>query len=139
MSEVKDNVSQQIITAMKAKDKPRLNALRFLKKLLIENETSKSPQSEQDVVISHAKKVKDSIALYPDGSVQRSEIAEEYKILEEFLPKQLTEAEVASMIDKIIAANPDANMGLVMKELSPQIKGQFDGKLASSLVQSKIK
>lgn len=138
MSNLKDTVSEQIKTAMKAKDKPRLNALRYLKKLFIENDTSKAPKNELDIVIAHAKKIKDSASLYPDGSDQKNEILTEYGILEEFLPKQLTEEEVAVMIDEIISSNEGANMGVVMKELSPKIKGQFDGKKASDLVKSKL-
>ena len=85
MGQLKDTVSKQIIDAMKAKDKIRLNALRFLripatltlrrKKAFIENDTStKGAQDEQDIVISHAKKIKESITMYPEGSLQRADI-----------------------------------------------------------------
>lgn len=123
---------------MKAKAKTRLNVLRFIKKLLIENETAKKPIAEDHIVISYAKKTRDSIAMYPEGSDQIVEIEAELKVLEEFLPKQLTEEEVIKMISDIKSELDSPNMGAVMKVLSPKIKGQFDGKKASQLVQSAL-
>ena len=123
---------------MKAKAKTRLNVLRFTKKLLIENETAKKPIAEDDVVISYAKKTRDSIAMYPESSDQIVEIEAELKVLEEFLPKQLTEEEVIKMISDIKSELDSPNMGAVMKVLSPKIKGQFEGKKASQLVQSAL-
>lgn len=139
MEDLKTEVSEQIKSAMKAKDKIRLNALRYLKKLFIENDTCGNPKPEMDIVISHAKKIKDSMALYPEGSPQRDEIAAEHAILEEFLPKQLSEQEVKDMIQKIVSGLEAPNMGAVMKDLSPQIKGRFDGKQATQLVQAALK
>lgn len=139
MAELKDLISEQIKAAMKAKDKTRLNVLRYLKKLFIENDVSNKPIDEIDIVISHAKKTKDSISMYPDGSEQQKEIMAEVKILEEFLPKQLSEEEVEGIILTIKNGIENPNMGAIMKELSPQIKGRFDGKLASQLVQQALK
>ena len=138
MSTQKEIISSEIIAAMKAKDKTRLNVLRYLKKLLIENETSKKPIDEQDVIIAHAKKIKDSIELYPENSPQREEIAAELVVMKEFLPQQLTKEEVQAIIDNIKSSLDNPNMGAVMKELSPQIKGKFDGKLASQMVKDSL-
>ncbi len=136
---LKDKVSEEIKAAMKAKDKTRLNVVRYLKKLFIENDTSKKPVAEEDIVISHAKKTKDSLSMYPEGSEQYNEILAEVKVLEDFLPKQMEEAEVVAIINEIKAKLDSPNMGGVMKELSPQIKGKFDGKRASQLVQEALK
>lgn len=138
MSDLKDQISKEIIVSMKAKDKTRLNVLRYLKKLFIENDTSKKPIPEMDILISHAKKTKDSLSMYPEGSPQQVEILGEIKVLEEFLPKQLTEEEVINIIENIKSSLDNPNMGSIMKELSPQIKGQFDGKRASDLVKSSL-
>jgi uncharacterized protein YqeY len=137
MSELKDRVSKEIIAGMKAKDKTKLNVLRYVKKLFIENETSKKPISEIDIIISHAKKTRDSLELYPDGQ-QKDEIQAELKILADYLPKQLTEAEVVQFIDDIKSSLDKPNMGLIMKELSGKIKGQFDGKKATELVKASL-
>ncbi|WP_417335725.1 GatB/YqeY domain-containing protein [Halobacteriovorax marinus] len=140
MSEsLKDNVSKQIIAAMKAKDKVRLNALRYLKKLFIENETSKKPVSEMDIVISYAKKMKDSMGMYPEGSEQRIELEKEVAVLSEFLPKQLTTEEVQTMIDELKASLENPNMGSLMGALSSKTKGRFDGKKLSQMVSASLK
>lgn len=138
MENLKDQISEEIKAAMKAKSKTRLNVLRYLKKLFIENDTSGKPRPEMDVVIAHAKKTKDSIAMYPEGSPQREEIEREVKILEEFLPQALTKEEVSKMIMEIKASQDSPNMGSIMKELQPKIKGRFDGKLASQMVKDAV-
>ena len=137
MSDLKDKVSKEIIVAMKAKDKVKLNVLRFLKKLFIENETSKKPIAELDIVISHAKKLRDSLDMYPEGP-QRDEVVAELDVIAEYLPKQLTEEEVINMINDIKAGLDNPNMGAIMKELSSKIKGKFDGKKATELVKANI-
>ena len=139
MGDLKDTVSDQIKDAMRAKDKVRLNVLRYLKKLFIENDTSNKPIAELDIVISHEKKTRDSISMYPDASEQQDNIKLELKIIEEFMPKALAKNEVQALIDKIKGSLENPNMGAIMKELSPKIKGQFDGKLASQMVQASLK
>ncbi len=139
MESLKDIVSKEIMSAMKAKDKIRLNALRYVKKLFIENDTSNNPQPELDIVISYAKKVKDSITQYPVGSQQAIDLEAEYKVLEEFMPKAMSKDEVVALIQSIKAGIEAPNMGAIMKELTPQIKGRFDGKEASQLVQAALK
>ncbi|PIK13643.1 GatB/YqeY domain-containing protein [Halobacteriovorax sp. JY17] len=140
MSEsLKDNVSKQIIAAMKAKDKIRLQALRYLKKLFIENETAKKKVDEMEIVISYAKKMKDSMEMYPEGSEQRADLEAEVKVLSEFLPQQLTKEEVQSLIDEAKAAQDNPNMGSLMGALSAKTKGKFDGKELSQMVQAALK
>ncbi len=138
MAELQDQISEQIKDAMRAKDKIRLNVLRFLKKLFIENNVSGKPIPEIDIVISYAKKIKDSLALYPEGTPQRTDILAEIVILEEFLPKQLSESQVQAFIDEIKSKLDAPNMGAIMKVLQPKIKGQFDGKKASDMVKASV-
>jgi uncharacterized protein YqeY len=128
-------IENDIKESMKAKDKVRLNALRFFKSRLIENKTSTKPQDEFDVLVSHYKKLKDSLASFPEGNEIRMSTEQELKVLEAYLPKPLTEPEVRTIIQNICQATPGVQMGIVMKELTPQIKGRFDGKRASDLVK----
>ncbi len=134
-----DQINADIKDAMKAKDKDKLQALRYVKSMLTENATSKKPIEEMEVVIKHHKKLKDAVDMYPDGHAMKEQALIEIKIIEEYLPKQLTEDEVANLIDQIISTLDSPNMGGVMQKLSPQIKGKFDGKKASQLVMSKLK
>ncbi len=136
MGELKDRVSKEIIAAMKAKDKKRLDVLRYLKKLYIENDTAKKQQPEIDITIAHAKKIKDSLSMFPEGSTQIDGIKEEIRILSEYLPAQIDEETVIGMIKEIISTHDNPNMGVVMKQLSPKIKGVFEGRRATDLVKS---
>lgn len=130
-----EQLSNLIKEAMKQKQKERLEALRFLKSVLMENKTSKNPKPEIDAVVAHYKKLKESMIHYPEGSDQLKSIAYEMSVVEEFMPKALNETEVIALIQDIKSKLETPNMGAIMKELSPQIKGRFDGKRASELAK----
>lgn len=131
-----EQVSSDIKDAMKAKDKPKLDALRMLKSRLIENKTAKKPKAELDVVIQYCKQLKDSLTEFPEGSEQAEKVNLELSHLQGYLPKQLSKEEVTDMVKNIISTTENANFGMVMKALTPQIKGKFDGKEASGLVKA---
>lgn len=133
-----EQITADIKKAMLAKDKERLDALRYLKAMFIENKTSKAPQPEMDVLIKHVKKLRDSLENFPPENELRQKTEREIIVLTEYMPKQLTEAEVKTFISDIIASTPGVNAGLVMKELSPKIKGQFDSKIANELVKAAL-
>src|SRR5690606_38411631 len=111
MGQLKDQISKEIITAMKAQDKIRLNVLRYLKKLFIENDTSNKPIDEMDIVISYAKKVKESLSMFPENGTQYNEVLAEVKILDEYLPKALSDDEVKALINDIKAKLDAPNLG----------------------------
>lgn len=134
-----DQLNEDIKSAIKSKDKVKLDALRYLKSMLMENATSKSPVPELDVVVKQQKKLQEAIDMYPEGHELRVKAAAELNIVSDYLPKPLTEAEVRGIISGIISKLEGANMGMVMKELTPQIKGRFDGKLASQIVNELLK
>ena len=133
-----DLITENIKKAMFAKDKERLDALRYFKSMLIENKTSKSPIVEMDVLIKHVKKLKDSLESFPPENEIRKKTEREIIILSEYMPAQLSEDIVKGYITEIIAKTPGVNAGLVMKELSPKIKGQFDSKIANELVKAAL-
>ena len=133
-----EKITEDIKKAMFAKDKERLDALRYYKSMLIENKTSKAPIAEMDVLIKHVKKLKDSLENFPPENEIRKKTEREIIVLSEYMPKQLDEETVKGYIKEIIAANPAHNAGLVMKDLSPKIKGQFDSKLANELVKAAL-
>lgn len=133
-----EQITEDIKKAMFAKDKDRLDALRYFKSMLIENKTSKAPIAEMDVLIKHVKKLRDSLENFPPENEIRKKTEREITTLSEYMPKQLDEATVKGFIKDIIAANPGHNAGLVMKDLSPKIKGQFDSKVANELVKAAL-
>ncbi|MBY0415623.1 MAG: GatB/YqeY domain-containing protein [Bdellovibrionales bacterium] len=133
-----EQITEDIKKAMFAKDKDRLDALRYFKAMLIENKTSKAPIAEMDVLIKHVKKLKDSLENFPEGNAIRAKTEVEISVLADYMPKQLDEATVKGFIQEIVSKNPGINAGLVMKELSPKIKGQFDSKIANELVKAAL-
>lgn len=133
-----ETLNADIKDAMIKKEKERLEALRYLKAMLIENKTSKTPIEEMDVLIKHVKKLKDSLVNFPEGNEVRQKTEREITFLSVYMPKELSEEEVIAIIDSIMSNTPGANQGVIMKELTPKIKGQFDGKRASELVKNKL-
>jgi uncharacterized protein YqeY len=132
-----ERVNNDIKEAMKAKQQFRLDALRMLKAEYIKNNTAAKPTDELSVTISHAKRLTDALEMYEKGTEAYQKIVDEYAVLKDYLPQEMSEAEVIKLIQDIKAAGAK-DMGAVMKELQPQIKGRFDGKKASDLVKANI-
>ncbi len=133
-----DAVNEDMKKAMKAKNKEKTQALRYLKSILMENKTAKKPIAELDVVVKHHKRLKDSLESFPEGHRMREQTLKEMEFISVYLPKPLTEGEVQELIEQIKAKLEKPNMGAVMKELQPQIKGKFDGKKAFEMVKDSL-
>ena len=132
-----DKVNGDIKAAMIGKMQDRLDALRMLKAEFIKNNTAAKPTDELSVTVSHAKRIQDSLEMYQPGTSAYEKIQKEYEVIKEYLPQALSEAEVVAMIASIKTAGAK-DMGAIMKELQPQIKGRFDGKKASDLVKAAV-
>jgi uncharacterized protein YqeY len=91
-----------------------------------------------EVLIKHLKKLRDSLENFPPENELRKKTEREIEALLVYMPKQLSETDVKAFIAEIIAKTPGVNAGLVMKELSPKIKGQFDSKVANELVKAAL-
>lgn len=144
--EIFEQVSKDIVAAMKAKDKVRLEALRNVKKFFIEAKTAPGANDTLDdttaikILAKLAKQGRDTAALYTEQS--RPELAEEEAaqaaIIEEYLPKALSaeelEAEVKAIIAEVGATSPK-DMGKVMGVASKKLAGKADGKAISTLVK----
>lgn len=148
---LKDQLTEDIKTAMKAKDKLRLETVRSIKKAVLEKEVSVRPLGQEtlteaqeiEVLVQLAKQRRDSIAQYQQAG--RTDLADqeaqELAILEEYLPRQLSEDEIGQVIDQIIAqvgATSAKDMGKVMAPAMQQLKGQADGKRVQELVKAKL-
>jgi len=132
---LQEQISKDIVQAMKDKQKDKLEALRYLKALFIQNNTSTKPTDDLSVIVAHVKKLQDSTEMYAAGTEARIKLDNEIAVLKTYLPAEMSEAEVVAIINQI-KANGKTQMGEIMKELQPQIKGRFDGKRASDLVKS---
>ena len=143
-----DKLTADIKTAMREKDKVRLMTLRGVKSVadgIAKKETRDTTTADVENAIIHGiKQRNEAITIYVDKD--REDLADnervEVAILEEFLPEQLTEAEVSSLVDEVIAktgATTKKDMGKVMGAINGQIaKGTADMKLVSKLVGSKL-
>lgn len=141
-----DKVSGDIKAAMLARDKVRLEALRGIKKEFLEAKTAKGGDGElaDDVAIKILAKMvkqrKESAAIYNEQN--RPELAAEEmaqaNVIEEYLPKALSEEELTVVLKEIIArvgASSPKEMGKVMGVASKELAGKADGKVISAKVR----
>ena len=138
---------KDMIEAMKNKDKERLTVLRMIKGAMqLESINNKRDINEELFIEIVGKQIKlrnDSITEFAKGN--RSDLIEqvekEVAILTDYLPEQLSEGEVTEIIEKAIKstnASSPKDMGLVMKEVTPLLKGKADMKVASSIIKEKL-
>jgi len=144
---LKTEIDAQIKAAMLARDQVRLMALRDIKKVILLEETKEgktgelTADDELKLLTKAAKQRKDSADIYrqqnrPD--LLDKELAE-LVIIEEFLPKQLSEDELTAKLQEIIArvgASAPSDMGKVMGVASKELAGLADGKAISATVKS---
>ncbi len=141
----KERVDQETVQAAKSKDKIRLSALRMLKNGLHNREIDlKRELSETEflqLLSSMVKQRKDSIEQFEKGG--RADLVEkekaELKVIEEFLPAQLSEGDIDNLIRETIretGASGARDMGKVMKVLMPKLTGKADGKAVGEKVKA---
>lgn len=141
-----EQISKDIIAAMKAKDKVRLEALRNVKKYFLEAKTAPGANDELTddnalkILAKLAKQGKDTAALYIEQG--RQDLADEelaqVAVFEDYLPKQLTEAELEAALKDIIAAvgaTSAKDMGKVMGTATKQLAGKAEGRAISAMVK----
>ena len=143
---LKLNIETEIKKAMLAKDKDRLRALRGIKSLIMLEETKGGNQSvseadELKILTKAAKQRRDSADIYQQQN--REDLASvelaELEIINEFLPKQLSEGEIEFELKRIMAevgAEGPKDMGKVMGAATKQLAGKADGKTISQKVKS---
>jgi len=143
--DINGKVNTEMIAAAKAKDKIRLSALRMLKTALHNKEIDlMRPLNEAEilqVLSAIVKQRKDSIEQFTQGG--RTDLVEketaELKVIQEFLPAQMSDEEVEAIIQKTITecgASSVKDMGKVMKLLMPQLTGKADGKTVGEKVKA---
>lgn len=142
-----DQISEDIKAAMLARDKEKLEALRNIKKVLIEAKTAKGGNEDlpDDVAVKAiaklAKQGNDSAEIYKQQNrmdLYEPEMAQ-VRIYESYLPKQMSDEELTAAISEIIKKTGAASMkdmGKVMGMASKELSGKADGKLISEKVKS---
>ena len=141
-----EQVSKDIVVAMKAKDKVRLQALRNIKKYFIEAKTAPGANDTLEdaaalkILAKLAKQGRDTAALYTEqGRPDRAEEeVAQAQVVEEYLPKALSAEELEAEVKAIIAetgASSPKDMGKVMGVATKKLAGRADGKAISALVK----
>lgn len=142
-----ERVSKDIISAMKAKDKVRLEALRNVKKLFLEAKTSPgandtlTDETALKIMQKLVKQGKDSADIFK--SQNRQDLADEelaqVAVIEEYLPKQLSREELEVKIKEFVAetgASGMKDMGKVMGVATKSLAGLAEGKIISEVVKA---
>ncbi|MBR9726601.1 GatB/YqeY domain-containing protein [Shewanella intestini] len=143
-----DQLKDQMKVAMRAKDKVRLGTIRMALAAIkqIEVDTRETLTDEQAIAVltKMVKQRRDSISQYE--AANRPELAqaeaEEVKVIETFLPKPLTDDEIAAIIDATIeqvGAASMADMGKVMGALKSKVQGRADMGAIGTLIRAKLK
>jgi uncharacterized protein YqeY len=146
---LKEKIQTDLTSAMRNRDEVRSSTIRMILTSIKNEEVSgkemrELSESELITVLSReAKKRREAAEAFDQaGAKDRAETERaEGAIIAEYLPKQLSEAEVKELIEAAIretGANTPAQMGLVMKNLQPKIAGKADGALVSSLVKAAL-
>lgn len=142
-----EKLKQDMIEAMKQKDKERLTVIRMVKAALDKERIDKKVEITDDLLIDVVnKQIKmrnDSITEFKKAN--RMDLVEkntfELEVLQQYLPEQLTKEEVEKVIDEIfdmVKPTSQKDMGKVMKEVTPKLKGKADMKLVSELIKEKL-
>ena len=142
-----DQISEDIKSAMKARDKVRLETLRNIKKVFLEAKTAPGANDtlEDDaalkIIAKLAKQGKETAVTYTQAGRQDLADAElaQVAVLESYLPKQLTEEEITAIVKTIIAetgASSMKDMGKVMGIANKQMAGKADGRVISGIVKA---
>jgi len=148
---IRDDIKQALVGAMKGGDKPRTGTIRLIQAAIknrdIELRGAASPP-EDDVLVTEVlqkmiKQRRESIEMYRKGN--RAELADaeaaEVAVIEQFLPKQMSNEEIAAAIDAAAAesgASSVKDMGKVMALMKERHAGQLDMSKASQMVKAKL-
>lgn len=141
-----EQISEDIKTAMKARDKVALEALRNIKKVFLEAKTA--PGANDTLEDADALKILQKLAKQGKESAQtfiannRQDLAEgelaQVEVIERYLPKALEESEIEAIVKEVIAqtgAQSMKDMGKVMGIASKQMAGRADGRIISTIVK----
>ncbi|MGB2831427.1 MAG: GatB/YqeY domain-containing protein [Methylotenera sp.] len=144
---LKLQITEDMKTAMRAKDSARLGAIRLLQAAIKQREVDERIELTDVDVISVIEKMlkqrRDSIAAFE--SANRTDLADiekfEVSVLQNYLPQQLTEDEIKVILDKVIVdtgADGVKDMGKVMAAIKPLVAGKADMGKISGLIKTRL-
>ena len=149
MNTLETKIQEALILAIKSKDTIRVSALRSIKAAITEAKTAANGKKELEdsdivkIIQKLAKQREESAAIYKEHSrddLANNELAE-LNVLNDFLPKKLTEDELIAVIEKFIKelnATTIKDMGKVIGSINKEYMGKVDGSVVAKLVKSKL-
>lgn len=147
-SELLQKILDDIKTAMKARDAETLGTLRTLhsdiKNVSINSDVEITDEIVLDVLAKSLKQKNEAIEMLKNGGREDKalEEAKAVELYQKYLPEPLSEDDVVALITELketLGATSPKDMGKMMKELSPKVKGRFDSKRLSQLVQEALR
>ena len=134
---MKERITKELKDAMRSRDKRRVSVLRMLLADIINVEKSGKDFKPIDVVRGYAKKLKKTIEEYERLQIQAEidSCNEELKIVEEFLPKQMSDEELAKVVAELLESEKPGDIGSAMKIVMGKYKDVADGKKVQTLVK----
>jgi len=144
---LKDTLTAAMKDAMRAKEKFRLGVIRMalaeIKRVEVDERIDVDDARCLVIIDKMSKQRRDAAKQFTDGG--RQDLADielaELKLLKEFLPAQLSETEIISLVDQVITttdASGPQGIGIVMGQLKPQLQGRADMQVVSKLVKSRL-
>lgn len=145
---IRERISADMKLAMKARDAGRLGTLRMIKAEIMKKETEPgNPEVDEAgltrLLLSMKKQREDAIALYRQGG--RTDLVDkelaEIALLEEYIPAQMGDAELAALVAEVssaLGASEMKDMGRVIKEVMARTAGSVDGKRVSGAVKAHL-
>ena len=142
-----DKIKNEIVNALKEKNTLKLQTLRGVKGEVDLEHINKKVEITDDLIISvishQIKTRKESISEFEKGNRNDliSKTQEEIELLQTYLPKQLDESEINKILDDAFSkVNPTSpkDMGLIMREVTPLLKGKADMSKVSSLIKERL-
>ena len=144
---MKERLLEDLKLAMKSQDKVKLSVIRMVKAAIQMDEIAKKRElTEEEIVSIFAKQIKtrkESIQEF--AKANRNDLVEqneaEVAILNTYMPKMMEESEIEALIEEVFAkVNPTGvnDIGRVMKEIAPLVKGKADMSLVNSLIKKHL-
>lgn len=145
---LKERLQEDWKSAMKSHDSFKSSVLSMARAAILQVEKSDGSKLDDEAVINvlskEVKQRKDSISEFEKGNRQDlvDQTNKEIEILLEYLPQQLTNEEIAEIVKsavETVGANSISDIGKVMAEIMPKVKGRSDGKLVNQIVRQFLK
>jgi hypothetical protein len=144
---LKDRILQDVKDAMRAKDKPRLATIRLITAAIKQIEVDKRIELDDEQVLSVLDKMckqrRESIIQFEKAGRDDliAQEVSELDIIQTYLPEQLSETEIAELIDAAMTATGASSikdMGKVMGQLKPKLQGRADMGAVSAMIKAKL-